>query len=89
MPSRAEIKPKVIKKLAVIADVPISSVTESTRLWEDLDMGTTVRKALALPFSKIAKSYDGGIAIPQSGCADLKKAKDAINLVTKRARGQA
>ena len=83
MPTRAEIKPQVEEKIAAAADEDPANVKEKHRLWEDLGLGSTVRKALGHPYTKISKKY-GGKAITLTEAGKLKTVKQSIDLVHKR-----
>ncbi len=54
--------------------------SEELRFYEDMGMGSTARSALALPFTKISKRYDGYI-VTQKEAKELKILKEAIDLV--------
>ena len=87
MPSRDVIKPQVIQKIAKVAERPPEKIHEKDRLWEDLDMGPLLRKAMSKPYTKIAKKYAGGLPISMDEAEGLNTVKASIDLVTKRASG--
>jgi hypothetical protein len=87
MPSRAEIKPKVVAKIAAIAHEDPADVTEGKSLEDDLGMTTTVRRAMALPYNGIISEYAGGDPITMDEAGDLETVKESIDLVFHRARG--
>jgi hypothetical protein len=89
MPTRKEIKQRVIEKIAAVIDEPVSAVSETDKLWEKFGMGPTVRRAMALPYSKIALSYEGGRAVSQADAEKQQTVKTSIDLVTSRAQGKA
>ena len=89
MPTRAEIAPLVIEKIAAVAHVSSSDVNEKDRLEADLGMTTTVRRAMALPFNGIVSDYaPDGERITMDEAGDLKTVAASIALVTKRANRQ-
>jgi len=87
MPSRDDIKPQVIQKIARVAERPSEEIHEQDRLWEDLDMVPLLRKTMAKPYTKIAKKYEGGLPIGMDEAESLDTVKASIDLVTKRANG--
>lgn len=87
MPTRDEIKPKVIGKLKAITDEDDLVENEKSDLQRDLGMGPTLKKAMAVPYTKIAKSYKGGIGVSMGDAGDCKTVKDSIDLVFNRANG--
>jgi hypothetical protein len=52
--------------------VPDSEAGEELRLWQDLGVRPTVRRAMATPYTKISSSHDGGLV---ESMADAKKAR--------------
>jgi hypothetical protein len=90
MPTRDEIKPKVIKVLSAVTQMPpkVLSDNEPYRLFQDLGMGPTLRQALAVPYTKISRQYPGGLPISMKEAGDLKTVKESIDLVEKRANGK-
>jgi len=87
MPTRAEIKPKVVGKFAAIAHKPVSAIAESDDLEVDLGMSTTIRRAMVLPYNGIINEYEGGVSLTMDETGDLETVKESIDLVTKRANG--
>ena len=85
MPKRDEVEPKVIKKIASVVHRKPEAISETDRLWEDLGMGPTVRKAMALPYSKIAEEDFGGSPVSQTDAGNLKTVKASVDLVFTRA----
>lgn len=81
--SREEIARRVIKKLENFAE-PDAEITEETRLEEDLGMTRTLRSAMALPYSKISRTF-GGKPIRIAEAGDLSDVKETIDLVHRRA----
>jgi hypothetical protein len=88
MPTRDEIKDQVTQEIAVVTDTPADQILESDKLFEKLGMGPMERKAMALPYTKIAESYPGGLSIGISEAEQLETVRESINLVTKRAQGK-
>lgn len=88
MPSRDEIKPLVIEKIQAVTEEDALAQNEASRLWEDLGMSATVRKAMGLPYTKITRRYAGGIPVSMTDAGDCKTVADSIDLVFKRANGQ-
>ena len=87
MPSRAAIKPKVIDVIASVARQPEGSVQESQTLDGDLGLGVTVRAALAVSWTRIARQYPQGKRITILEARALATVKDSIDLVHARANG--
>jgi len=88
MPTRDEIKPKVIAKIKAISDAEDLVEDEKSKLWNDLGMGPTVKAAMALPYTKITKKYPRGIVVSQAAAAKCETVKDSIDLVFTRAKGE-
>jgi hypothetical protein len=87
MPSRAPIKLKVLNVIAAIAHRSKDSVQESQTLDGDLGLGGTVRAALAVPFTRIAREYPEGKRVTILEARALKTVQEAIDLVHARANG--
>lgn len=81
--SRATIKREVVEKLTVVTE-PSTPITEDTRLFEDLGMGTTLRRAMALPYTRISRRH-GGRPVRMSDAEDLETVEETIDLVHERA----
>jgi len=79
---RPTIATEVIQKLDVVTEKP--AITEADKLSADLRMGPTVRKAMALPYSKISARF-GGKPVTQAEAGNLKTVKASIDLVHKKA----
>lgn len=88
MPSRKVIKPQVLTKISVITGVAKAEIKEKDRLFQDLGMGPTVRKAMGLPYTKIATKYAGGLHVTMKSAGALVRVKNSIDLVTKRSQGK-
>jgi hypothetical protein len=88
MPTRDEIKPKVITKIKTISDAGDLAEDEKSHLWNDLGMGPVVKAAMSLPYSKISKKYPNGIVVSQAAAAKCETVKDSIDLVFNRANGE-
>ncbi len=88
MPSRDEIKPLVVGKIAAMAHVAPSSISEPDSLEDDLGMTATVRRAMALPYNGIVATYPGGRSITMEEAGKLETVKESIDLVAKRANGK-
>ena len=84
--SRETIRPLVVAKIVAIADPP-QPPEDETRLFEDLRMGPTVRRAMSLPYTKISRRF-GGKPITMSDAEDLGTVGDSVDLVHKRANGE-
>ena len=87
MPPRKEIKPRVIEAINEARETPGEAIREADRLWEDLDMGPLLRRAMSRPYSEIAKKYAGGLPVSMDEAENLETVKASIDLVTKRASG--
>jgi hypothetical protein len=68
-------------------DVEANADPDSLRLEKDLGISRNQRMMLAVPFTKVSKSYRGK-AIEALACADLDTVKDCIELVIKQAGAQ-
>jgi len=84
MPTRNDIQPKVIAKIASVVHRRASAISEGDRLFEELGMGPIVRKAMALPYTKISEE-SGGSPISQSAAGNLKTVKASVDLVFTKA----
>jgi hypothetical protein len=92
MPDRVDrptIKREVIAKLNAVAEPqpplnPTSTPDEKKLLLDDLGMGPTFRRAMALPYTKISLRH-GGKPVTQSAAQDLNSVGDSIDLVFKQA----
>ena len=84
--TKAVIRPKVVAKLASVAH-HTGDMPDKTRLHEDLGMGPTVRRAMALPYSRISAEYRG-LAVTQSEAGDLETVGESGDLVYERANGR-
>jgi len=82
--TREEVKPKVVEKIASVVHRQPAEIKEEDKLFEDLGMGPTVRKAMALPYTKISEEF-GGSRVSQSDAGNLKTVAASIDLVTKAA----
>jgi hypothetical protein len=86
MPSRSEIKPQVVAKIAGMAHLPPAKVAESHALEDDLGMTATVRRAMALPYNRIVEAYSGRrVTMDEAG--GLETVRESIDLVTAKANG--
>ena len=82
---RETIKRQVVSKIMAVAHLP-TEPAENRRLFEDLGMGPTVRRAMALPYSRISSEH-GGQPVSQSDAGGLRTVGASIDLVHKRANG--
>jgi hypothetical protein len=87
MPNREEIKVRVIDKIKAVTDEDNLAENEMSDLKSDLGMGATLKKAMSVPYTKIAISYSTGISITMADAGKCKTVKDSIDLVHKRANG--
>jgi hypothetical protein len=85
--SRQQIAPQVIAKIAGVADSE-KNLQETDRLFEDLRMGPSLRRSLALSFSRIAKAQNGGKPISGNEAESLRTVGESIDLVFRRASGK-
>jgi hypothetical protein len=85
--SRQEIASEVIAKIASVADLN-RDIQESDRLFEDLRMGPSIRRSLALSFSETAKPQNGGKPISGNEAEGLRTVGESIDLVFRRANGR-
>jgi hypothetical protein len=85
--SREEIAPEVIAKIRSVADLHFDP-KEGDRLFEDLRMGPSLRRSLALSFSEIANPQNGGKPISGNEAEGLRTVRDSIDLVFRRANGR-
>ncbi len=88
MPTQAQIKPKVLKKISAVTDVPTTKIKETSRLDRDLGMGAAMRYAMGQVYSRISTSYAGGKPVSMAKAKSLKTVKQSIDLVTKKANGK-
>jgi hypothetical protein len=80
---RPTIKAEVIAKLTATVE-PANDITEGMDLADDLGMAGLYRRAMAMPYSKIATRY-GGKPVKLQEAQDLVTVKESIDLVHKRA----
>jgi hypothetical protein len=85
--SREEIASKVIAKIRSVADLQFDP-KEGDRLFEDLRMGPSIRRSLALSFSRISKQQPGGQTISGDEAERLRTVGESIDLVFRRANGR-
>jgi hypothetical protein len=88
MVEKEEVAPLVIGKIANVIDKPDEFIEANHRLWEDLGMGPTLRKAMGVPFTKISKDRYNGLRVSMNDAGKCKKVQDCIDLVWKRAEGR-
>jgi hypothetical protein len=81
--TRKTVKDLVGQKIMAVAHLS-ALPSEEARLFEDLGMGPTVRRAMALPYSRLSNDY-GGQPISQTDAGALTTVGDSIDLVHKRA----
>lgn len=86
MPSRGAIKKEVVKVMEHVSRH--SPISEDNKLWEDLGMGSILRKALAVPYTRLSEEY-GGLRITMSEAEELTTVRESIDLVHKRSNGDA
>jgi len=87
MPTREEIKPRVIEKIKAVTDEDDLAENEDSDLKRDLGMGRTLKGAMAAPYTEIATSYPAGIRVTMKdaeGCTTVGK---SIDLVFQRSNG--
>jgi hypothetical protein len=88
LPNRdKDIKPRVVEKLKAITDMDDAAENEISSLEQDLGMGSTLRKAMGVPYTKISKSYPSGLIVSLADAGNCKTVKDSIDLVYNRAIG--
>ncbi|MCP4746381.1 MAG: hypothetical protein GY874_09615 [Desulfobacteraceae bacterium] len=85
--SRDVIKEAVLDKLESLAR-PKQTINEQMHFQQDLDLGTSFKAALSLPFSKISNCY-GGQTVSSTETKMLEIVKNAIDLVYKKANRKA
>ena len=80
------IRISVIQKIDVFTDerVEANADPDSLRLEKDLGIFPNQRMMLAVPFTKVSKSY-GGKAVGPLDCAELETVQDCIELVIRKA----
>lgn len=89
MPSRSEIKQKVVGLLAAVSRKPHEAEVETSNLEKDLELTSKIKSVLADPYTKISLEYPSGIRVTMKNSGDCKTVKDVIDLVHKRANGEA
>ncbi len=87
MPNREEIKPRVMSKIKAITDEDDLVENEKSDLQRDLGMSAMLKKAMAVPYTKIAKDYPSGIRVTMSDAGDCKTVGDSVDLVLNRSNG--
>lgn len=85
-PTCVEIRKRVVHNISVISGFPESAITDPTRL-TDLGLTEDLRGALAPGFRAIAQEFVPDAVVTKTECKALKKVKDAVDLVSKRAGG--
>jgi hypothetical protein len=85
--SRQEITPLVIAKIRSAGNLH-SDPKEGERLFEDLRMGPSIRRSLALSFSRISRQQNGGQTISGDEAERLHTVGESIDLVFRRATGR-
>jgi len=86
-PTRKEVRDQVVEKIKAITDEDNLAENEDSDLQLDLGMGATLKKAMAVPYTKISTKYDNGITVTMSDAGKCQTVKDSIELVFKRAQG--
>ncbi len=86
MPTRKEIKDQIIEKLSNFLER--NKIKEDEKLFEDLGMGPIIRKAMAIPYTKISRKYDKGLTVSMEEAGKLKTVKETIDLVFKKSKGE-
>ncbi|HSS78101.1 MAG TPA: hypothetical protein VLV54_15330 [Thermoanaerobaculia bacterium] len=86
MVSRQQIAPQVIAKVRSVADLHFDP-KEGDRLFEDLRMGPSIRRSLALSLSRIS-TQQGGQTISGDEAERLHTVGESIDLVFRRANGR-
>jgi len=86
---RPTIKREVFGKLNAVAEPhppldPSSDDDEKKLLLDDLRLGPTLRRAMALPYTKISQRH-GGKPISQAAALALSTVKESVDLVLKQA----
>jgi hypothetical protein len=86
MPTREEVKPRVVEKLLMATHKPAAN-NEASDLSNDLVMSSQLKKAMGIPYSNISRSYPAGITVSMTDAGDCTTVKDSIDLVFKRSNG--
>ena len=91
-PSRAEIKPQVddvINGACAHAGNPTQPrpIKDNLNLEDDLLIGPNTKAGLAVAYTAISLSYQGGHPVSIADAAACDTVGDAVNLVHKRANG--
>jgi|GEM_PF-6214780 len=87
MVSRQQIATQVIAKVRSVADLHFDP-REGDRLFEDLRMGPSIRRSLALSLSRISTLQQGGQTISGDEAERLHTVGESIDLVFRRANGR-
>jgi hypothetical protein len=92
-PSRAEIKPQVdhvLNSACAHAGNPTQPepIDDSLSLEDDLLIGPNTKAGLAVAYTAISLSYQGGLPVSIADAGGCNTVGDAVNLVHKRANGQ-
>ena len=85
-PTRAEVKPLVVRNISVISGVADAKIKEGNSLDIDLHMSQLMRKALAPGFGAIARRSNPDARFTMTECGKLKTVKESIDLVHGRAQ---
>ncbi|CAK8720418.1 MAG: hypothetical protein CDV28_1717 [Candidatus Electronema aureum] len=80
MPTREDVKTKVIQLLSIVSSMDIGKIKEESHLKSDLLLASAMIKALAGPYTAISKGFGGSmITITEAGKVDT--VKSVIDLI--------
>jgi len=92
-PTRAQIKPQVdaVLRAACLTHhqpEPALPIPDTQDLFFDLGLGENIQQALAVAYTQISTSYQGGLPVSQTSARNCETVGNAVNLVHARANGQ-
>jgi hypothetical protein len=80
MPTREDVKTKVIQLLSVVSSMDTGKINEEFHLKSDLLLASAMIKALAGPYTKISEGFGGSmITITEASKVDI--VKSVIDLI--------
>ena len=87
-PTRSAIKKRVVHNLSILSGYSESSIKQEHKLGRpDLWLSESARGELAPGFQAIAREDDPEARVTKTECKKLKKVKNCVDLVWKRAGG--
>jgi hypothetical protein len=87
MVTRKEIQAKVYAVIAAVSQRPVSGLSDSRTLRQDLLLAEALIASLSVPWTRIAKSYLGGLSVSLKESKATKTVGNCVDLVTIKANG--